>query len=126
MRLLIIRQFKNSKDNTVIGELYINNVYQNYTLENETKMIPEGTYIMEMNYSQRFKKVLPLLIVKGRTGIRIHAGNKSEDSRGCILVGNKRNQENNMVYNSRITLSKLMEELQNQNQLTITIKNNYL
>ena len=126
MRLLIIIQFKNSKDNTVIGELYINNVYQNYTLENETKMIPEGTYIMEMNYSQRFKKVLPLLIVKGRTGIRIHAGNKSEDSRGCILVGNKRNQENNMVYNSRITLSKLMEELQNQNQLTITIKNNYL
>ena len=50
--------------------------------------IPAGTYQIEMTFSQRFQRVMPLLLnVPNFTGIRIHAGNTANDSSGCILVG---------------------------------------
>lgn len=50
--------------------------------------IPAGVYKVEMTYSNRFHRVMPLLLdVPGFTGIRIHAGNSSTDTDGCILVG---------------------------------------
>ena len=58
------------------------------SLENADYIIPAGTYEVRLTYSPRFKKDLPLLMnVPGRTGIRIHTGNKPEHSQGCILVG---------------------------------------
>jgi hypothetical protein len=54
--------------------------------------IPEGHYAVVISYSPKFKKWLPLLLGgpefnKQWQGIRIHAGNKPEDTQGCILVG---------------------------------------
>jgi len=63
------------------------------TPENEAKVyaetaIPAGTYKVQITFSQRFQKKLPILIeVPGFTGIRIHKGNRSKDTMGCILVG---------------------------------------
>ena len=45
--------------------------------------IPEGTYHVFITMSQKFKKWLPYLMgVPGFEGIRIHAGNKAEDTPG--------------------------------------------
>ena len=59
------------------------------TLENRDHQIPEGTYDLEMSYSPKFKKDMPIVKgVPGRKGIRIHMGYKPEHSTGCILLYN--------------------------------------
>ena len=86
--------------------------------------IPEGTYHVFITMSQKFKKWLPYLMgVPGFEGIRIHAGNKAEDTQGCILVGE--NRVKGMVVNSRIWLHRLMKEMneaqQKEEDIWITI-----
>ena len=84
--------------------------------------IPEGTYRVVVTKSQRFGKYLPLLVgVPGFEGVRIHAGNTSRDTEGCILVG--QNLQVGKVLWSRITLSKLMKIIENEKDIFITIKN---
>lgn len=57
------------------------------TLENQQYLIPCGTYPLEVTYSPRFKRLMPLVsAVPSRSGIRFHPGTKPEHSRGCILV----------------------------------------
>ena len=57
------------------------------TLENADFLIPNGTYPLQMTWSPRFKKMMPLIDeVPEREGIRIHKGSVPEHSEGCVLV----------------------------------------
>lgn len=86
--------------------------------------IPEGTYRVVTTYSLRFRKYLPLLVgVPGFEGVRIHAGNTSRDTEGCILVG--QNIQVGKVLWSRITLEKLMKLIENEKEIYLTIKNTW-
>lgn len=87
--------------------------------------IPAGIYPVEITYSQRFKRDLPLVMkVPGFTGIRIHAGNTDADTEGCILVGSWTGGES--IVNSRIALNGLMDMLEIANiakrNITIEVK----
>lgn len=69
--------------------------------------IPYGEYGVELTFSPRFKKVLPLLIdVPNFAGVRIHAGNTAADTEGCILIGKTRWP--NGVGESRAAMAELM------------------
>ena len=86
--------------------------------------IPECTYRVVVTKSQRFQKYLPLLVgVPGFEGVRIHAGNTSRDTEGCILVG--QNLQVGKVLWSRITLEKLMKLIENEKEIYLTIKNTW-
>ena len=86
--------------------------------------IPEGTYRVVVTNSQRFQKYLPLLVgVPGFEGVRIHSGNTSRDTEGCILVG--QNLQVGKVLWSRITLEKLMKIIENEKEIYLTIKNTW-
>jgi hypothetical protein len=95
LSLLLIRKVYTNE--STIGDLYINGKFFCYTLEdvvraNNIKIdketaIPQGIYQVDITYSPRFKRKMPILYgVPMFTGIRIHGGNKAENSEGCILV----------------------------------------
>ena len=94
MKIKVDRIYKG--ESYTIGRMYLNGEYFCDTLEdairpvkipNETA-IPAGTYKVEVTYSPRFKRNLPLLIdVPNYTGIRIHNGSNKDHTSGCILVG---------------------------------------
>lgn len=58
------------------------------TLEHTRYLIPEGIYNVTMTRSPKFGKVMPLIDVPKRAGIRIHVGSKPIHSTGCVLVTN--------------------------------------
>lgn len=93
-----------------IGRLYVDGKYFCDTLEDcirsgkkiaHVTAIPRGSYEIQWTYSNRFKRFMPLLCnVPNFSGIRIHAGNTSADTDGCILVG-----KNDVV--GKVILSRL-------------------
>ncbi len=102
-------------DHFTLGEFLINNEHFCFTCEDAVRdikiygitAIPAGTYKIIMTWSNRFKKVLPLLVdVPKFTGVRIHSGNTDDDTDGCILVGLTRTAEG--VGDSRKAMDRLM------------------
>ena len=88
------------------GRMYVNGLHFGYTCEDEDRFletvgirekihgrtgISRGTYPLEVTFSNRFQRELPYVSgVLGFEGIRIHGGNRAEDSLGCILLGQVR------------------------------------
>ena len=129
-----------------IGKLYINGKYFCDTLEDVDRgldstmteedikkikvkgetAIPVGIYKIILNYSPKFKKVMPLLTnVKGYSGVRIHSGNSAKDTEGCLLVG--LNTVVGRLTNSKNTYNALFKRLQQKgsNDITIEIMRKY-
>ena len=128
------------KDTYTIGKLYVDGVYFCDTIEDKDRglddsmtvseilkrkikgqtAIPTGHYKIEITYSPKYKRMMPLILnVKGYSGIRIHSGNTSKDTEGCLIVG--KNTKVGMVTDSRNTYQRLFGILQNQKDITIDI-----
>lgn len=130
MEIEVKRIFKGKQ--YTIGKMYLNGKYFCDTLEDVVRdlkvvkkiygetAIPAGRYKVEMTYSPKFKRVLPILLnVPYFEGIRIHAGNTEKDTEGCILVGE--NKVKGKVINSMKTEDKLTEILKKEKEIWITI-----
>lgn len=135
MELTLNRIFLGSS--ATIGELYVDGEHIADTLEDRVRpegekvygktAIPEGTYEVKLTYSPRFKKILPeILNVPNFSGIRIHTGNSSKDTEGCILVGTWDGEKEDWVGSSKIAFDELMtlleEATNNKEKVTITVK----
>ena len=116
MKIKVDRIYKG--ESYTIGKMYLNGEYFCDTLEdairpvkipNETA-IPAGIYKVEVTYSPRFKRSLPLLVdVPNYTGIRIHEGSNKDHTSGCILVGF--NTSKGILSDSRKISDQLTEKL---------------
>ncbi len=130
MELKLIRETK-TNDST-IGKLYINEIYHCYTLEDKERevkvqnvtAIPKGRYEVIVNFSNRFQQQMPLLLnVPNFEGVRIHWGNYSKDTEGCILLGTTKAV--NMIGNSRTAYAKfisIINKVGKKEKIFITIE----
>lgn len=132
MKLKLVRTECN--DEETIGELYVDGVFECYTLEDVVRdfsikvhgetAIPYGIYDIIISYSPRFGRYLPLLLdVPNFSGIRIHAGNTHKDTEGCLLVGTQKGKDS--ILNSRKAFATLYNKMvfasQNGQPLSIEI-----
>lgn len=99
VKMILIRE--ETIEGAVMGSLYVGGVMLCSTLENEKKLIPTGTYKLNVSKSPKFNRMLPLIYndkVSMIRGFRIHVGNSVKDTSGCILVGER---SGNKLLNSR-------------------------
>jgi hypothetical protein len=142
MELTVIR--KEFYDDRVVGELYTNDKFFSYTLEDtdrdltnqdsvtklkSTKIakrtaIPYGRYRVILSYSIKLKRYLPLILdVPQWRGIRLHAGADPTYSSGCVLLGLER--KGNSLYKIKAAeqaLVKLLNSINMTEAIYITIK----
>lgn len=129
MDILCWRKYR--KDAYTIGRLYIDGVFFCNTLEdtdrglaqwmnvgeistkkiNGATAIPIGDYKVTVTYSPKYRRNMPQIMnVKGFTGVRIHSGNKAQDTEGCLLLGD--NTKPGMITNSRARCKRFEQMLQ--------------
>ena len=150
MEILITRRLEGL--NTTLSTLNYDGVISNYVLEDKDRRlssdmtldeiqaikvkgktaIPSGRYKVQITYSNRFKRRMPMLMdVPGFAGIRIHSGNTHQDTDGCLLPGLKYGSENGefMVGSSRLATTRLESHiaaaLEAGKEVWCTIKSNY-
>jgi hypothetical protein len=106
-------------DESTIGELAVDGEFECFTLEDVVRdkkikgetAIPAGTYEIAVTFSNKFKKYLPLLMnVHDFEGVRIHPGNRPDDTEGCILVG--QTKDDNFVGHSVAAFENLFPKIQ--------------
>lgn len=90
-----------------LGQFYVNGEHFAYTCEDCDRTlehggekipgvtaIPRGRYRLTVSYSNRFKKIMPLIVgVPQFSGVRIHGGNTHENTEGCPLIGKERTDD---------------------------------
>lgn len=125
MNLRLIRE--PSIGGTTLGVLFAGGHYECFILEDEIRecpdvpveqwkvpgqtAIPAGRYRVVVTDSPKFGRRLPeLLNVPGFTGIRIHAGNRKEDTEGCLITGRWRAAQ--AVGESRVALERLISRIE--------------
>ncbi len=132
MELRLSREWLN--DECSIGELYLNGVFECFTLEDKDRglmqsmtlsqvqaikvfgktAIGKGRYQVVIQFSQKHQKDLPLLLnVTDYAGVEIHPGNTDADTLGCILLGQMRTT--NSVLSSVKAFYSLLSETTSSN-----------
>lgn len=113
-------------DKSTISAVDVDSLPECYFLEDVVRdikvpgktAIPYGRYKIVVTKSNRFSGLagkdiyLPLLLnVPGFEGVRIHSGNRPEDTEGCLLTGTSYGTD--MVTNSRTAFLGLNEKINN-------------
>ena len=136
MELRLDRIFRTNE--YTIGELYVDGAYLCDTLEDPVRPLPEVCPNTPKGIACKCKEKVygdtavpagtpEVLNVPHFLGIRIHKGNKTADTEGCILVGTWDGMKEDWISNSTVAYNKLIPLLQkamdNKEQITITINN---
>jgi hypothetical protein len=121
MNLTLVRDI--FTDTSTTGSLFVDNAFECFTLEDRDRKledggvkvygrtaIPRGHYKIALDWSPKYGRDMPhILDVPGFQGIRIHSGNKADDTEGCLLVGQERTE--NYIRNSKLAFDALLMKL---------------
>ena len=142
MELELTRSVKTNK--STIGELTVNGVFECFILEDKERglrkdmpiselivmkikartAIPTGRYEIVVSFSDKFQKMLPLLLdVPAFAGIRIHPGNTDANTEGCLLPGKTKSPD--MIGSSRVAFTALFDKIKaalQREKIFITVK----
>ena len=142
MELELTRSVKTNK--STIGELTVNGVFECFILEDKDRglrkdmpiselivmkiktrtAIPTGRYEIVVSFSDKFQKMLPLLLdVPAFAGIRIHPGNTDANTEGCFLPGKTKSPD--MIGSSRVAFTALFDKIKTalqREKIFITVK----
>jgi Family of unknown function (DUF5675) len=127
MKITVVRT--EYTDQSTAGVMLVDGDYFGVTLEdclregekiNGKTCIPSGRYKVEMSFSNRFQKMLPILLsVPNFEGVRIHGGNTADDTLGCILVGSKRVNVNRIMESASMALVALLQKAGGKGEIEI-------
>ncbi len=113
------------------GEIFLGSDHICYTLEDTVRpdgefvkdvtAIPYGRYRLITNFSNRFQRqMIQVINVHGSNiqfgphsidaaGIRLHGGNTTADTEGCVLCGVDRKPDNIGIYNCAPAVDKIFQ-----------------
>ena len=127
LKLKLVRKQQKAGAQFVEGKLYIYGVFECYTVEDADRKleaggskvqnrtaIPKGIYKVAWTKSTRFGKFMPeILNVPGFAGIRMHAGNDSGDTEGCIICGSINDRDDDdWVGGSKVAIARLYPKIE--------------
>jgi hypothetical protein len=112
--------------------MYVNGEFLGYTLEDVPRpygvkipgetCIPDGVYKIELTWSPRFQKIMPLIYTEDDdsinkkgitfTGVRVHGGNTHEDTEGCPILAENVNMSEGEVFGCSKVNKKLISILE--------------
>ena len=107
--------------NNNYGQLFFGNELICFSLD--PHKLTSGTYTLELDYSPKFKTILPHIYndeIEASRGFRIHPGNTLKDSNGCILVGDMIDYKFKL-YNSKKALNRLLQIIRDNEICQIVI-----
>lgn len=145
---ILYRNSSNLVNNKTNGVLFYKGKFIAYTLEDKFRYIKNidgsisqsdvkvngdtcikyGQYELVLNYSTRFKRLMPrLLNVPNFRGILIHGGNTILNTEGCILIGERKKLNGDIWMCKNVVMNVknlLANDLKNERQY-ITIINQF-
>lgn len=112
---------KTLTDKATFGEMYgpdgsfwahtMEDVCRNVKIKGSTA-IPAGVFELIVGWSDRYKRLMPrLLNVPFFDGILIHPGNDTEDTAGCILVGDDDPRTKDLLDSSRKAFDRIFPSI---------------
>lgn len=119
-----------SNDEGVLGALVIDGSVLAATLEppdlnnrRNVSCIPTGSYFCRRIQSSRFGSTFEICAVPDRDHILFHAGNRVEDTSGCVLLGQYwgKLSGDRAVLNSGKTFDKFMKLMENVHECALVV-----
>jgi hypothetical protein len=146
MIIIVYRDLGKVTAHSTSGEMYIDGRFFCYTLEDALRhpavkiaghtCIPACTLSVDLSISNRFGRLMPILynqadkktaIINGNAwaGLRIHGGNTSDDTAGCILVAKNRISNDKIHGTQEAALTSMIQAAINRGEgITLTIAEN--
>lgn len=119
-----------SNDDGVFGALVVDGFVLAATLEppdlnnrRNASCIPTGAYFCRRIQSSRFGSTFEICAVPDRDNILFHAGNRVEDTSGCVLLGQYwgKLSGDRAVLNSGKTFDKFMKLMKNVHECALIV-----